>query len=55
MGDFVTALTTSVSATNLWGAIAPAAALVGVGLIVGFGYTVLRRSVKGLGKGKGSL
>lgn len=55
MGDFVTSLTTSVTAGGLWGAIAPAAPIIGVGVLVGFGYMVLRRSVKGIGKGKGTL
>lgn len=55
MGPFVTALTTDVTATSLWGAIAPAAPVVGVGILVGFGYLVLRRSIKGIGRGKGSI
>lgn len=55
MGTFVTELTTDVTAAALWGAIAPAAAIVAVGILVGFSYTVLRRSVSGIGKGKGRL
>jgi hypothetical protein len=55
MQAFVTALTENVTATSLWGALAPAAAIVGVGILVGFGYTVLRRAVSGIGKGKGRL
>ncbi len=55
MTAFVTALTEDVTATALWGAIAPAAAIVTVGILVGFGYTVLRRSIGGIGKGKGKI
>lgn len=55
MGDFVTSLAGQVTVANLWGAIAPAAAIVGVGILVGFAYTVLRRTVSGLGKGKGRI
>ena len=55
MQAFVTELTTDVTATALWSSLAPAAAIVGVGILVGFGYTVLRRSVSGIGKGKGKL
>lgn len=55
MEDFVTALAGQVTAANLWGAIAGAATIVGVGILVGFGYTVLRRTVSGLGKGKGKI
>lgn len=55
MGDFVTGLIGQVTASNLWGAIAPAAPLVGVGVLVGFGYLVLRRTVSGIGKGKGKI
>lgn len=55
MGDFVTALGTDVTAATLWGALTPAAALVGVGIIVGFGYMVLRRTVGGLGRGKAKV
>lgn len=55
MNAFVTALSSDVTAAGLWGAIAPAAPIIGVGVLVGFGYMVLRRAVKGIGKGKGSL
>lgn len=55
METFVTGLTTTVTSGALWGALAPAAGIVGVGILVGFGYTVLRRSVSGIGKGKGRI
>lgn len=55
MEALVTALSTSVTATGLWGAIAPIAPIVGVGVLVGFGYLVLRRAVKGIGRGKGAI
>lgn len=55
MGDFITALLGQVTASNLWGALAPAAPLVGLGVLVGFGYFVLRRAVKGIGHGKARI
>lgn len=55
MEAFVTALQTNVTATALWSNLAPAAPIVGVGILVGFGYMVLRRSVKGIGRGKGAI
>jgi len=55
MGDFITALLTSVNVAALWEAFAPAAPLVGIGILVGFGYMVLKRSVHGVGKGKAKI
>lgn len=55
MGDFITALLTSVNVSAIWEAIEPAAPLVGTGILVAIGYLVLRRAVKGVGRGKASL
>jgi hypothetical protein len=55
MGDFITGLLGQVTVANLWESIAPAAPLVGVGILVGFGYLILRRAVKGIGRGKGTI
>lgn len=55
MTDFITGLLGQVTVANLWDSIAPAAPLVGVGVLVGFGYLVLRRAVKGIGKGKAHI
>lgn len=55
MGGFVTALTDDVTIAALWGALTPVAAIVGVGILVGFGYTVLKRAIKGIGKGKANI
>ena len=55
MDALVTALGTSLTPTALWGAIAPVAPLVGVGVVVGLGYMVLRKAVKGIGHGKGRI
>lgn len=55
MGDFITALLSSVTINGIWGAIAPAAPLIGVAVLVSIGYMVLRRSVGGIGKGKAKV
>lgn len=52
MGDFITELTTAVTPTALWDNLTPVAALVGVLIIFAFGYYVLRKVVKGAGRGK---
>lgn len=55
MSDFITALVAQVTAANLWGQIAPAAALIGTLILFAFGYTVLRKVVKGAGRGKAKI
>lgn len=55
MQTFVTALLTDVDVDALWGAMAPIAGLVGVGILVGFGVHRLSKVVRGLGKGKASI
>lgn len=55
MTDFVTALTQTVTVNALWGALTPAAAIVAIGVIVGFGYFVIRRAIRGIGHGRGGI
>ena len=52
MSDFITSLTTGLSASNLWGAIGDAAPLI-IGLtLFALGFYVVRKLVKKAGKGK---
>lgn len=53
MQAFITALTTELSAANLWGAIAPIAPLIGILVLVGLGIYILRKNLKRASKGKG--
>lgn len=52
MADFVTALMTALTPAAFWGAIEEAAPLVGVLVLVAFGYRILRRLVSGASKAK---
>lgn len=52
MADFVTALTTGITPAALWGALTSLAPIVVVMVIFSFGYYVVRRIIKGAGKGK---
>jgi len=52
MSTFISSLTTGLSASALWGAIADAAPLI-IGLVLfALGFYVVRKLVKGAGKGK---
>lgn len=55
MGQFVTDLLVSVNVGAIWSAIEPAAPLVGTSILVAIGYLVLRRAIKGVGRGKASI
>lgn len=52
MNAVVTALTTTLSADNLWGVIASAVPLIGVVTLFGLGFFLVKRAVKKLGKAK---
>lgn len=52
MENVVTALTTTLSAENLWGVIGKAVPLIGVVTLFGLGFFLVRRAVKKLGKAK---
>lgn len=52
MENTVSALTTSLSAANLWGVFTDAVPLIAVVTLVGLGFYLVRRAVKKLGKMK---
>ena len=54
MAAFVTSLTgeSGITATSLWGAVAPIAPFLVVMVLFALGYYVIRKSVKGAAKGK---
>jgi len=51
----VTAMTTAVTPTTMFATLADVAPLIVTGLIIGFSFTVLRKVVSGLGKGKAKI
>lgn len=53
MSDFISSLTTGLSADALWGAIAPTAPLIIILVLVGFGLHVLRKNLRKAKKGNG--
>lgn len=53
MAAFITALTTDISATSLWGAVAPTAPLIAILVLFALGLYVLRKNLKRGSKGKG--
>jgi hypothetical protein len=55
MEAFVTALTTAVSATTIFAALAPLAPWIGTLILVSVALYFLRRSVSGAGKGKAKI
>jgi len=52
MDAVITALSTDINATSIWGAVEPIVPFVGVMILVSLGLTFLRRAVKGASKGK---
>lgn len=55
MEDFVTGLTSNVNVAAFWDTIGPVAPLVGVAILIGIGYMVVRKVVGGAGKAKAKL
>lgn len=53
MTSFVSTLTTGLSADALWGAIAPAGALILVLTLFALGKRILNKNLKGANKGSG--
>lgn len=53
MASFVSTLTTGLDATALWGAIAPAGALIVILVLFALGKRVLNKNLKGANKGTG--
>ncbi len=55
MSAVITALTTTLSANNLWAVFADAVPLIGVVTLVSLGFFLVRRSVKKLSKMRGGV
>lgn len=55
MEAFMTALTTGVTSTALWGALTPVVPIVIVGVLFSLGLHFTRRATNGISKGKGKI
>lgn len=55
MANAVTTLSTTVSADALWGVFATAVPYISVVVLVGFGFYLVRRMIKGVSKGKARI
>lgn len=55
MNTAVSSLATSVNAATLWGVFNDAVPYISVVVVVGFGFYLIRRMIKGLGKGKAKI
>lgn len=55
MENAVSTLATQVSANALWGVFADAIPYVSVVVLVGFGFFLIRRMIKGVSKGKAKV
>jgi len=55
MDALVTALTTAVTPTTMFGTLTDVAPLLALALGVGFALTILRKVIGGLGKGKAKI
>lgn len=53
MGEFVSAITTGLSADALWGAIAPVAPIMIIVVLVGIGRRLVQKNTNSLMTGKG--
>lgn len=52
MAAFWTALTSGISADQLWGVLAGAVGFIAIAVLFSFGYRLVRRLVGGISKGK---
>lgn len=55
MSNAVSTLATTVSADSLWAVFADAIPYISVVVLVGFGFYLIRRMIKGLSKGKAKI
>lgn len=55
MTDFVTAASSDLTATNLWGQVVPIAGMLGVLILFSIGIYFLRKAIRGAGKGKAKI
>lgn len=55
MENAITSLSTTVNAASLWGVFTSAIPFISVVVLVGFGFYLVRKMIKGLGKGKAKI
>lgn len=55
MANVVSTLATTVNAASLWGVFGDAIPFISVVVLVGFGFYLVRRMIKGLSKGKAKI
>lgn len=55
MSDAVSALTSTVSVDALWGVFTQAVPYIGIVVVAGFGFFLIRRMIKGLSTGKAKI
>lgn len=55
MGNAVSTLSTTVSSDALWGVFGQAVPYIGVVVLVGLGFYLIRRMIKGVSKGKAKI
>lgn len=55
MENAISSLSTTVSSNALWGVFANTVPYIGVVVLVGFGFYLIRRMIKGVSKGKAKI
>lgn len=55
MTAFIEGLTSTLTPDGLWNALVGVSALIGTMVLFAFGYRVVRKLVKGVSKGKGTM
>ena len=55
MENAITTLSTTVNAASLWGVFADAIPFISVIVLVAFGFTLVRRMIKGVSHGKAKI
>lgn len=55
MSNAISSLSTTVSADALWGVFGTAVPYIGVVVLVGFGFYIVRKMIKGVSKGKARI
>lgn len=55
MENAVTSLSTTVNAASLWGVFNDAIPFISVVVLVGFGFYLVRKMIRGLNRGKASI
>lgn len=55
MSNAISTLSTTVSSDALWGVFGSAVPYIGVVVLVGFGFFLVRRMIKGVSKGKAKI